>query len=745
MNSTTSLVAFLRNHAFPVETRSFFRRALLIALGAAFSYCALAAEAKADIRFVQRNYAVPQTPTSPVQVTFTNAQTAGNLNIVVVGWNDTSSTVTSVTDSAGNTYQRAVGPNTDGAGSASQSIYYAANIRGAGANTVTVTFNQAARFPDIRILEYSGIVALSPVDGTTASFGNSAISSTGTFTTTNPNDLIFGANMVQTYTTGPGTGFTNRVITDPDGDIAEDKIVTSAGGYSATAPMGRAGPWVMQAVAFKGATGGTDPSVIGKWSTQSTTLANKINPIHVALLNTGKVLLVAGSGNCPPSQTGCPPKPPYPYPAYIYDAVQGTSPTQISNPPMWDMFCNSASLLANGQALFAGGTIQYDPFYGSKNVAIFDPLQNAFNTNVASMANGRWYPTLTTLPNGNVLAYSGLNTTGSTTNTVEIYNPGANTWNSAGSSPFSAPLYPRMHVAGDGRVFLSGPGTASYFFNPLGGAWTWAANTKYSRWRGYGTSVLLPLTPANGYDPKVMIMGGDNPATNTTEIIDLNNPGAGWQWGPPMSQPRIEMNAVILPTGKILALGGSLNDEDGTHASLNADLYDPVSNTFSSAGANAYARLYHSVALLLPDATVWLAGGNPTRGTYEPHMEIYQPAYLFTPCSNPSGCLAARPAISSVMINGVSSTSLSYGGPFTVTQPPSQTTASVVLVRMGGDTHAFNADQRLVGLNFSPSNGVGTLTVTAPSNSNIAPPGYYMLFIINSSGVPSLATIVQLH
>jgi hypothetical protein len=91
-----------------------------------------------------------------------------------------------------------------------------------------VTFNQAARFPDIRILEYSGIVALSPVDGTAASFGNSAISSTGTFTTTNPNDLIFGANTVQTYTTGPGTGFTNRVITDPDGDIAEDKIVTSA-------------------------------------------------------------------------------------------------------------------------------------------------------------------------------------------------------------------------------------------------------------------------------------------------------------------------------------------------------------------------------------------------------------------------------------------------------------------------------------------------------------------------------------
>jgi len=85
------------------------------------------------------------------------------------------------------------------------------------------------------------------------------------------------------------------------------------------------------------------------------------------------------------------------------------------------------------------------------------------------------------------------------------------------------------------------------------------------------------------------------------------------------------MNAVILPNGKVLAIGGSLNDEDTTTASLDADLYDPASNTFSSAGANAYPRLYHSVALLLPDATVWFAGGNPSRGSYVQHMEIYQP------------------------------------------------------------------------------------------------------------------------
>ena len=129
-------------------------------------------------------------------------------------------------------------------------------------------------------------------------------------------------------------------------------------------------------------------------------------------------------------------------------------------------------------------------------------------------------------------------------------------------------------------------------------------------------------------------MGGHSPATNTTEIIDLGSATPAWQSGPNMSQARIEMNAVILPDGRVLAVGGSVYDEDRSTASLNADLLAPDPNNlgsyiFSSAGANSYARLYHSVALLLPDATVWLAGGNHQRGSYGQQMEIYQPSYLF--------------------------------------------------------------------------------------------------------------------
>ena len=230
-----------------------------------------------------------------------------------------------------------------------------------------------------------------------------------------------------------------------------------------------------------------------------------------------------------------------------------------------------------------------------------------------------------------------------------------------------------------------------------------------------------------------MIFGGGNPATATTEIMDLSAATPTWQWGPPMSQPRIEMNAVLLPTGKVLALGGSTNDEDAATASLNADLFDADGGSVSSAGQNAFPRLYHSVAILLQDGRVFVAGGNPTRGTYEPHMEIYSPAYLFAP----DGSLAPRPTVT-----GVSSSAIGYGTTFQVQTPDATSITSAVLMRAGAVTHAFDMEQRLVGMSFTAGGGV--LTVTAPPNGNIAPPGYYLLFLLNSAGVPSVGTFVQI-
>src|SRR6516165_6733729 len=210
----------------------------------------------ATFRYVQGNYAVPHPSATTVAVPFNAAQAAGDLNVVVVGWNDTTAAVSSVTDKSGNKYALAVGPTLYSSSTEpfSQSIYYAKNIAaaGAGANSVTVTFSTAAVAPDIRILEYSGADPNNPVDVTAASSGNSTTSSSGSVTTTNPTDLLLGANTVWTHTTGPGSGFTQRFVTSPNGDIGEDEMVTAAGSYSATAPLGgSAGAWVMQMVAFR--------------------------------------------------------------------------------------------------------------------------------------------------------------------------------------------------------------------------------------------------------------------------------------------------------------------------------------------------------------------------------------------------------------------------------------------------------------------------------------------------------------
>ena len=467
----------------------------------------------------------------------------------------------------------------------------------------------------------------------------------------------------------------------------------------------------------------TNESVLAQAGTQGLwrTLTNQlpINPVHAALLRNGRVLIVAGSGNVATETT---------FQATVWDPASETFATQTVG---WDMFCNGMVTLHDGRVLINGGNLQYDPFFGEPRNAVFDPATGLF-TDIQNMAHGRWYPTVTTLGDGRVMTFSGLSETGGTNTAVEIYTVGSG-WSQEFPAGWTPPLYPRMHLSTDGRVFYAGSTRSSRFFNPANGTWSAiVATTQYTGTRTYGTSVLLPLTPANGYRPRVMIFGGGNPATATTEIIDLSAATPQWQFGPSMSQPRIQMNATILPNGKVLATGGSRNDEDALTASLNADLYDPDTNTFSPAGANAFPRLYHSNSLLLPDATVLLMGGNPQRGSYERRLEIYSPAYLF----DGDGTPALRPSIT-----GTPGT-VNYNLQFDVSTPDAATIGSVVLVRPGTPTHAFDMEQRLVGLSFTAGSGV--LHVTAPPNGNIAPPGYYMLFVLNNSGVPSVARFVRL-
>ena len=499
----------------------------------------------------------------------------------------------------------------------------------------------------------------------------------------------------------------------------------------------------------------------GMWSTLPITMP--INPIHAALLHTGKILVVSGSGNCPPTMAGCPSGPQYPHGAALMD-LSTNKITTIST--SWDMFCNGMSIMQDGRVLINGGTKGYGslevvgvaaeiPFTGLANTSIFDPGTESM-VDVTPTAHGRWYPTVTELNDGRMMTTSGLNDTdGNNNNTSEIWD--GQKWSAeipgdphiSDFPEFGFPLYPRMHLLPTGHVFYSAPSSATIDFNPTNQTWTLVAWTTYpgpndpNGERIYGTSVLLPLTPQNNYSPKVMILGGDNPATDTTELIDLSPTGAQlsaacpnyapcWVPGPKMAQPRVEMEATILPNGKVLVDGGSAKDEDASTASMKAEIYDPATNSFSSAGSNAFPRLYHNVQLLLPDGTVALMGGNPEQGVFENHIEIYQPSYLF----NADGSLATRPTIGA---NAPSS--ISYDGSFNVPTPDASSIASVVLMKAGSVTHSFDMDQRYVGLSFTA--GSGSLTVTGPPNSNIAPPGFYMFFLVNRSGTPSLARWVQ--
>src|SRR5712692_2384851 len=281
--------------------------------------------------------------------------------------------------------------------------------------------------------------------------------------------------------------------------------------------------------------------VQGQWSTL--TYSMTINPIHVALMHNGKILVTTGSGNCPSSQSGCPSGPPYNGSnhsgALVLDPV-AKSITQLS--VNWDMFCNNMTVLADGRVMVNGGTISYDPFFGIQKTSLFDPATNTF-TDVQSMAHGRWYPTLTLLSDGRVMVFSGWDETNATNKAVEIYTVGSG-WSTQYTASWTPPLYPRMHLLPNGNVFYSGATTQSRTFNTSTHAWANVATTKSSGTRTYGTSILLPLTPPN-YVPQVIIMGGGNLSTATTETIDLSVNPRAWQWGPSMSQPRIEMNAVI--------------------------------------------------------------------------------------------------------------------------------------------------------------------------------------------------------
>jgi len=477
------------------------------------------------------------------------------------------------------------------------------------------------------------------------------------------------------------------------------------------------------------------PNVQGRWKTNAVQLPNNLNPIHVSLLKNGNLLMVSGTGNCVGPNNK----------KFIYGIYNVQQQKVTTREMPFDAFCGSISQVGDGRFIVVGGTQRYDPFFGERRTLIYDPQRDAMSLG-SEMADGRWYPTTVVMGDGRVFAFGGLSGSGGINPTGEYFTADANrgSWSPQvrvnGDINWTPPLYPRLHLLPDGQIFYSVEEDGSRLFNPNTGRWSGViARTRTGVERVYGASILLPLRPSNQFRARVMIFGGGRPRqTETTEIIEplASNPNEqGYRMGPPMSGPRIQMDAVILPDGKVLAVGGSHVDEESLvqPGTLTADLYDPATNTMSPAGVMEFPHLYHSAAVLLPDATVMVTGGNPQRCVFENHTEVYQPPYLF----DDDGKLAVRPKM-----EAMNQPTIALGSTFTVKTADANNIRQVVVIMMGSKTHAHDANQRLVELTFQQQ--TNALSVRMEGNPNLIPPGMYMLFILNRDGVPSVAEVIRI-
>jgi len=361
------------------------------------------------------------------------------------------------------------------------------------------------------------------------------------------------------------------------------------------------------------------------------------------------------------------------------------------------------------------------------------PVGDQWNNPFAppDMTFNRWYPTATTLPDGRVLVCAGLQQEGGPHATIpELYDPATNSWTLLNSAQRLQPLYPYMFVLPSGWLIDAGP-AQTRLLNPTN--WMWGATIGDPTWPD-----PPPLPPGNHgsavmYEPgKIMRCGGDNPGVATTWTMDISTSAIPLTWlvAGDMNKARRNHNLVVLPDGKVLAVGGNVNgnayhpqDNPDPQPVFEAELFDPATGewTLQPPSSPAWPRWYHSTAMLLPDGRVVSAGGNQSRTG-----QIFNPPYITSGAPRPT--ITGAPAY------------MQYGQQYVITfnrnGGPQATKAC--LIRLAAVTHGFDQEQRRVPLTVS-GNVINQMTVTAPLNGNIAPPGFYMLFILNEYATSKFA------
>jgi hypothetical protein len=410
--------------------------------------------------------------------------------------------------------------------------------------------------------------------------------------------------------------------------------------------------------------------------------------------------------------------------ATIWDYVNNV----FTNVPVSvNLFCSGFASLADGRILVVGGYGGSNTI-GIANAEIFDPSNNSW-TIVPNMSYRRWYPTATTLSDGRILVTAGWQTTNhSNAGIPEIYDPSTNQWTKLANADNPFETYPFMFVLQDGRIIHVGG--SEYATN------TDILNVSTQSWSVVDSRVIDGGAASMYLPGKIMKAGsatdsqGTGTSANTTFVLDTAQPSPTWQQTPAMAYPRSFLNLTELPDGSVLATGGETDKNGGTisNAVYAAELWSPQTQTWTTMSSMKTPREYHSTALLLPDARVLVSGMGFDFGQVpdETNAEIFSPPYLFK---------GARPTISSAPAQ------IPYGSNFSVTTPDYASISKVVLIRTGATTHFFDQNTRYVPLAFQQT--TGGLTVTGPVDGNLAPPGYYMLFLVNASGVPSVASIVQ--
>ncbi len=465
---------------------------------------------------------------------------------------------------------------------------------------------------------------------------------------------------------------------------------------------------------------GPPPSQVGLWSSPT---AWPIVAVHMTLLPTGNVIAYDG-----------------------FDAALNSeriwNPTTNTFTPIpygRNLFCSGHVLLPDGRDLIVGGHIQAD--LGLADTTIYNSANNTW-TRAPDMSVGRWYPTATELGDGRVFVLAGDNIVqnqpgqphpfedSSVNSLPEVFNPVTNTWTDLTNARLTSPLYPQMFVLSDGRLIDVGPDTTTRVITP--GTW---------QWQTIGTSPFDGMSAVMYLPDKIMKAGTwADPDFNGTKlyaahgrtaVLDMTQASPAWRETTAMNFPRAYENLTLLPDGKVLASGGESASDgiDLTKAVLPAEMWDPATEKWTTVASLTNGREYHSTALLLPDGRVLMAGGGQLPGsgaTDQTNAEIYSPPYLFN---------GARPTIT-----GAPGT-IQYGSSFTVQTPDAASITKVALIRTPSVTHAFDQNQRYIPVSFTA--GSGQLTVQAPAAANNAPPGYYMLFILNGNGVPSVASFVR--